>query len=240
MGMVDPDGGYSWFGAWIKNGFNSDLLVRDSGGEWGVLRDHYESVNGEMMNVHSRDFGTEKGSGGSIGNKAFARRINGALDIGGGAYGALRGLTASHGYWLGKNGKYYEGFSGRGPNQYTGSRAGAVKAANTYRLAGNATIVASVALGGYATYEGIQADGGKFGYNAQMAAASSAGGIVGGLAGAKAGALLGAGVGAWFGGVGAIPGAVIGAVVGGFGLGVGGSYLGGYIGESAVDYYHGR
>ncbi|ELR68096.1 hypothetical protein C900_01156 [Fulvivirga imtechensis AK7] len=165
---------------------------------------------------------------------------NHALNIGAGIYGAMEGLTSSQGYWLGKNGKYYEGFSGRGPNQYTGSRASAIKSANTYKLAGKAIVIGQVALGGYMTYEGYVADGGEFGYNAQKAAASSAAGIVGGIAGAKAGALIGAGIGVWFGGVGAIPGAVIGGVIGGFGLGVGGSYLGSYLGESAVDYYHGR
>lgn len=125
-------------------------------------------------------------------------------------------------------------------NQYTGSKAGALKAANTYRLAGNATILASVTIREYATYEGIQADVGEFGYNAQSAAFGSAVSITGGVAGAKAGAAASAFIGAWFGGVGAVPGAVIGGVIRGFGLGVGGSYSGSYLGERAVDYYHGR
>ena len=161
-----------------------------------------------------------------------------ALDIGGGIYGGLQGLAASQGKWLGENGKYYN--NSWGGNQYAGSRAGAFKAASQYKLAGKATIVGSMLLGGYMTYEGYVADGGEFGYNAQLAAASSAGSIGFGIAGAEAGALIGAGIGAWFGGVGAIPGAVIGGVIGGFGLGFGGSYLGGYLGVSAVNYYHGR
>ncbi|MEQ9405825.1 MAG: hypothetical protein RIM99_19695 [Cyclobacteriaceae bacterium] len=165
---------------------------------------------------------------------------NHALNIGAGIYGAMEGLTSSQGYWLGKNGKYYEGFSGRGPNQYTGSRASALKSANTYKLAGKAVVLGQVALGGYMTYEGYVADGGEFGYNAQRAAVGSAAGIGFGLAGAQAGAAAGAAIGAFFGGVGAVPGAVIGGVIGGFGFGVGGSYLGSYLGESAVDYYHGR
>ena len=162
--------------------------------------------------------------------------LNHALNIGSGIYGAMQGLTSSQGYWLGKNGKYYEGFSGRGPNQYTGSRGSALKAANTYKLAGNADVLGQVVLRGYMTYEGYVADGAQFGYNAQRAAASSAGGIVLGLAGAEAGALIGASIGVWFGGIGIFPGAVIG----GFGFGVGGSYLGSHLGESWVDSYHGR
>ncbi|MDP3928342.1 MAG: RHS repeat-associated core domain-containing protein, partial [Bacteroidota bacterium] len=161
-----------------------------------------------------------------------------ALDIGGGIYGGLQGLTSSQGYWLGKNGKYYS--NSWGGNQYTGGRSGAFKAASNYKLAGKATVVGSALLGGYMTYEGYVADGGQFGYNAQMAAASSAGSIAGGIAGAEAGALIGSGIGALFGGVGAIPGAVIGGVIGGFGFGMAGGYYGGQLGGNAVNYYHGR
>ena len=121
-------------------------------------------------------------------------------------------------------------------NKYTGSKAGALKVANRYRLAGNATILAPVAIRGVATYEGIQANGGEFGYNAQVATASSAGSIAGGITGAKAGAAVGAAIGVWFGGVGAVPGAVIGGFIGG----IGGSLFGDYAGRSAINYYHGR
>jgi RHS repeat-associated protein len=159
---------------------------------------------------------------------------NWALTIGGGIFGAMEGATASQGYWLGQNGKYYS--ERWGGNQYTGSRAGAFKAANTYRLAGRATVAGSVLLGGYMTYEGYVADGGQFGYNAQVAAASSVGSIAGGIAGAKGGALIGGGIGALFGGVGAVPGAIIGGFIGG----IGGSLFGGYAGQSAVNYYHDR
>ncbi|GAA5030063.1 hypothetical protein GCM10011506_18870 [Marivirga lumbricoides] len=163
---------------------------------------------------------------------------NHALNIAAGLYGALEGLSSSQGYWWGENRKYYK--TSWGGNQYTGSRAGALKAANNYKIAGKATIVGSVLLGGYITYEGYVADGGKFGYNAQRAAASNVAGIGFGIAGAKAGALIGASFGTAFGGFGAVPSVVIGGVIGGFGLGVGGSYLGSYLGESVVDYYHKR
>ena len=207
--------------------------VSDKGDEDGVDVIHYveQKEDGSIV-----DKGTEvvaQGGGGvNYSNSSIA------LDIGGGIYGGLQGLTSSQGYWLGKNGKYYS--NSWGGNQYTGSRAGALKAANQYKMAGRATVVGSALLGGYMTYEGYVADGGQFGYNAQMAAASSAGSIMGGLAGAEAGALIGAGIGAWFGGVGAIPGAVIGGVVGGFGFGMAGGYYGGQLGGSAVNYYHGR
>jgi len=81
----------------------------------------------------------------SVGMTDFSN-ANMALTVGGAIYGAMEGATASQGYWLGENGKYYS--QKWGGNQYTGSRAGALKAANTYRLAGNATIIASVAIGG--------------------------------------------------------------------------------------------
>src|SRR5690606_40347585 len=123
-----------------------------------------------------------------------------ALTIGGGIFGAMEGATASQGYWLGKNEKYYP--DSWGGNQYTGSRAGAFKAANTYKLAGRATVFVSAGIGVYSTIEGYQADGGQFGYNAQKAAIGSAGSIAGGIAGAKGGAAVGAAIGVWFGGVG--------------------------------------
>ena len=163
---------------------------------------------------------------------------NSALDIIGGIYGGLQGMTSSQRYWLGNNGKYYS--NSWGGNRYTGSRTGAFKAASNYKLASRAIVISSVLLGGYMTYEGYVADGGQFGYNAKMAAASSAGSIAGGWAGAQAGAFIGAEIGALFGGFGAIPGAVIGGVIGGFGFGMAGGYYGSQLGGSAVNYYYGR
>ena len=157
-----------------------------------------------------------------------------ALDYAGGFYGAFGRAVAPGNQWLGKNGKYYN--SSWGGNQYTGSRSGAYRAAGMYKWAGRGTVVASVLVGGVETYRGYQVDGGQFGYNAQRAIASSAGGLVGGLAGAKVGASAGAAVGVWFGGVGAVPGTIIGGFVGGL---VGG-YTGSNVGERSINYYHGR
>ena len=157
-----------------------------------------------------------------------------ALDYAGGFYGAFGTAVGPGNQWLGKNGKYYN--SSWGGNQYTGGRSGAYKAAGMYKWAGRTTAIASVLVGGVETYKGYQMDGGTFGYNAQKAAVSSAGGLVGGLAGAKVGASAGGAVGVWFGGVGAVPGAIIGGFVGGL---VGG-YAGSNVGERSINYYHGR
>jgi RHS repeat-associated protein len=216
-GHVDFIGSESF---WTAHMLNGNLVGSTSYAmsNYGVYINHYSangtsSQNGQMTNFTNSSL---------------------VLTIGSGVYGAMEGATASQGYWLGKNGKYYS--EQWGGNQYTGSRAGAFKAANVYKLAGRATVFVSAGIGVYSTVEGYQQDGGRFGYNTQMAAASTAGGIVGGIAGAKGGAAVGAAIGVWFGGIGAVPGAIIGGVIGG----IGGSLFGSYAGESAVDYYHGR
>ncbi len=157
-----------------------------------------------------------------------------ALDISNGIYGVLEGIVRPQNKWLGKNGKYYD--ISWGGNQYTGSRSGAFRAANIYKLGGRLTLATSALIGVAETFNGYEMDGGQFGYNAQRAAFSSTGSLAGGLAGAEAGAVFGAAVGVWFGGVGAVPGAVIGGFIGG----LGGGKLGEYIGGEAVDYYHRR
>jgi RHS repeat-associated protein len=205
--------------------------------DWNSSSEVFRISNENATHVYYASWLTSKFGKAQGGGIDFTKS-NLALDIGGGLYGALQGLTSSQGCWLGNNGKYYS--TSWGGNQYTGSRSGALNVARNYKLAGRATVIGSVILGGYATYKGYVADGGKFGYNAQMAAASSTGSIAGGIAGAEAGALLGASVGVWFGGFGAIPGAVIGGVIGGFGFGMAGGYYGGQLGGSAVNYYHNR
>jgi hypothetical protein len=192
----------------------------------GILKKDYLGALSMRNDSYNRDVPTD-----------FSNS-NWALAIGGGIFGAMEGAAASQGYWLGKNGKYYP--NQWGGNQYTGSRAGAFRAANAYKLTGKATVFLSAGIGVYSTIEGYQLDGGKFGYNAQMAAVSSIGGILGGIAGAKGGAAVGAAIGVWFGGVGAVPGAIIGGVIGGVIGGIGGGLFGSYFGESAVNYYHGR
>ncbi len=46
ISMVDPNGGYSWIGAWIRNGFSREGLSQSTmNGEWGYL-------DGEVLNGH--------------------------------------------------------------------------------------------------------------------------------------------------------------------------------------------
>jgi len=165
--------------------------------------------------------------------------LNNTLTVTGATFGAFSTLTASNGYILGKNGKYYAS-TGRGPNQFTGSRSEALKVANQYKLAGTATLLLSASVGVYSTIEGYELDGNNFDYNAQLAVARTIGSAGFGLLGAKTGAAAGAAIGSMFGGIGAIPGAVIGGAIGGFGLGIWGSYEGSNLGERIVDSYHGR
>jgi len=146
-----------------------------------------------------------------------------ALDIGGALYGGAGILTNPSGYWLDKNGKYYN--SSWGGNQYTGGRSGAYRVAGMYKWAGRATVAATVLVGGIETYRGYQMDGGTFGYNAQLASGKLAGALAGAWLGAKAGSVGGGVVGSAFFGVGAVPGALIGGV-----SGVIGGFIGGYYG----------
>lgn len=161
-----------------------------------------------------------------------------ALDIGGGLYGVMAGLTSSQGQWVGINGKYYNN-SWVG-NKYTGSRSGAFRIASQYKFAGKTTLGVSAAIGIVETINGYQMDGGQFGYNAQSAAAQTVGGLAGGWAGAESGAALGGAIGVWFGGIGVVPEAVIGGVVGGFVGGYYGGQTGGKIGKGVVNHYHKR
>lgn len=160
-----------------------------------------------------------------------------ALDIGGSLYDGAKILMNPSGYWLGKNGKYYN--SSWGGNQYTGGRSGAYRAAGMYKWAGKATTTASVVVGVIEIYRGYQMDGGTLGYNAQLASGKMAGALAGAWLGAKAGSLAGGAVGSALFGAGAIPGALIGGI-----SGVIGGFAGGYYGPEwagqAVNHYHGR
>ena len=73
---------------------------------------------------------------------AWLDRTGSKLSIGGLAYEGLEKLSANKKYWLGKNGKFYS--RSWGGNQYTGSRAGALKAANLYKAAGKVVGVAGL------------------------------------------------------------------------------------------------
>ena len=132
-------------------------------------------------------------------------------------------MVSNNRYWLGKNGKYYE--RSWGGNQYTGSRAGALKAAKLYRGAGWVTTV----IGGgidlsIGIYEDSRANNGvlTLGYHTGEAAM----GLAGSIGGAAIGTAIGSTLGGVFGvGVGAIPGSVVG--------GIAGTWIGGWIGNDA-------
>ena len=188
--------------------------------------DNLIGINGQY-NTQSKG-GANKGGGIDFSNSKLV------LDIGGGIYGGLQGMTSSQGKWLGKNGKYYN--NSWGGNRYTGSRTGAFKVSNQYKVAGYSVLGVSAVLGGIETYQGYQKDGGQFGYNAQSAAAQTIGSIGGGLAGAEVGMYVGGAIGVLFGGFGAIPGAAIGGFVGGW---IGGN-LGSDAGQGTVNFCHGR
>ncbi|WP_375585542.1 RHS repeat-associated core domain-containing protein [Cyclobacterium xiamenense] len=223
----DPDGRCPECEEELKNPSEEQVYESRGGAE-------YTFGNGQW----ARDRGMRNGvnvEASRLENDALDQ-VNLALTTAGGLYGVFEGLATSQGLWLGKNEKYYS--VKWGGNQYTGSRAGALRAAKAYRLAGKTVLIGTIGIRFYLTVNGYQLDGGQFGYNAQRAVAGSAGGILGGIAGTKAGVLIGGTAGSFFGGVGAIPGAVIGGVVGGFGLGLGGSYLGELIGETAIDELH--
>ena len=58
ISMVDPNGGYSWLGGWIRNGFSSDGLYK-SGGEWGFNESslsgssNWGNSHADLMNVNT-------------------------------------------------------------------------------------------------------------------------------------------------------------------------------------------
>ena len=134
---------------------------------------------------------------------------------------------------IGSNNKlYFRQNTGRifNGNQYVRTVSAASRYGKLVKGAKIGGLVTGVALGGYEIYQGIQQDGGKYGYNAQVQTAGAVGGLAGGWAGAEGGAAVGAAIGVWFGGVGAVPGAIIGGLIGG----AAGAWAGDYYGEKAA------
>ncbi|SDG27473.1 RHS repeat-associated core domain-containing protein, partial [Epilithonimonas hungarica] len=165
-----------------------------------------------------------------------AGTVNDYRDNIGGALADNAGLTR-----FGTNGRlYFPTANGRVfyGNQY----------ARTFSLAKWGGIASKGALGVNATIgliktgQGYQADGGKFGYNAQRAAVGATVGVLGGWGGAEAGALMGAEfgatVGSLFPGAGTVIGGVIGGVAGGIIGAFGGGMWGQAVGEGSVDAYY--
>jgi hypothetical protein len=88
-------------------------------------------------------------------NKSY---ISTAVEIAGVTFSILEFTCYNEqlGTWLGKNGVIYEGLSGRGPNQHTGSRGGAKNAANNYKWAGRVVFVISAAISVTEIVDGVQ------------------------------------------------------------------------------------
>jgi phage tail tape-measure protein len=123
------------------------------------------------------------------------------------------GMTRTGGNFAFRNGvTHYPRFYG---NQYTTVHSMAKWGGRLGKAGGAAGVV----TGGVQVYQGMKADGGNYGYNAQHASAEVAGGAVGGWAGAITGAAIGS--------AGGPVGIVVGGIVGAVGVGWAGSYVGG-------------
>ena len=149
------------------NGTNLSQVSSVSTGGYVIAGGYYRTASGAPTTVNGKSGDFKAYYVGGNGSENVRKRMNWnnsklALDIGGGTYRALGDLTSSQGQWLGKNGKYYN--NSWGGNQYTGSRSGAFKAVRSYKLVGKAVIGVSTVIGVAETFNGYQADGGRFGY----------------------------------------------------------------------------
>ena len=167
-----------------------------------------------------RMYGGPKGSG-------WADGINNVIGGFGAGMGRLNGtfrLSNNSGFSF----KYYA-------SKWGGGSRGNIATYNAMKcgkLIGKGSAVIGVAISAYNIKVGYNADGGEYGYNAQIATGEAVGGTIGSYGGAETGAVVGASIGVWFGAVGAVPGAIIGGIIGGALGGWGGSALGGSVVES--------
>jgi hypothetical protein len=160
-------------------------------------------------------------------------RTSDVFGYGGYTYAGLEQMITPKGFWLDAkgnykftnllvrqaNGKYVQGVQG-----YRNGYASALRASKVFKWGGWVTTGIS---GGIEIGIGVHEDGGAYGYNAQKATASAAGGALGGWAGAALGAKVGALVGtAIFPGVGTAIGAAVFAIGGGIAGSIGGSAAG--------------
>ena len=155
--------------------------------------------------------------------------------------GAKAGFNRAGGTWRATNGSYngnklsvkhYE-------SSWNGGSKASIKTYNGKLIAkavGKGSVAVTVVMGTVSIYDGVKADGGKFGKNASKATGETAGGIIGGLAGASEGAAIGAVIGSVIPGLGTGVGAVIGGIIGGISGGYGGSILGGAAAEEAYEH----
>ena len=204
-----------------KNGFTTSSLYADSSSSsgFGISLTQHKAGSGtygqwSIQNNH-QTYGTVE---------HIARVADSGLGAFTGQFGNINIGSNGSNYFRQSSGSIFRG------NQYVSVTSAASKYSGLVKGAKYGGPAVGVLLGGYEVYQGVQQDGGTYGYNAQVQTAGAAGGLIGGYAGAEAGAAAGAAIGVWFGGVGAVPGAIIGGLIGG-GLGAWG---GDYYGEQAA------
>ena len=142
-GTWGPDG----FHSIISNNFDTFSGFADGGTETRLSSTEVELSELTVLSTHKEYFDQQM-----YANQPYydvmdwLDRSDIALSIGGYAYDLLEMLSAPPKYWLGENGKYYK--RSWGGNQHTGSRAGALKAARLYSVAGKTVFGVQAALSG--------------------------------------------------------------------------------------------
>ncbi|MGE8434405.1 RHS repeat-associated core domain-containing protein [Chryseobacterium joostei] len=207
MNRLSDRNGYTTFsanGSGVGDGFTitKHKPGEDSYGQWSIQNNH-------------QTYGTVE---------HIARVTDSSLGSVTGQFGNINVGSNNKLYFRQNTGRIFNG------NQYVRTVSAASKYSKLAKGAKWGGLATGVALGGYEIYQGVQQDGGTYGYNAQVQTGGAVGGLAGGLAGAEAGAAAGAAIGTFFGGVGAVPGGIIGGLIGG----VAGAWGGDYYGEKAA------
>ena len=207
MNRLSDRNGYTTFsanGSGVGDGFTitKHKPGEDSYGQWSIQNNH-------------QTYGTVE---------HIARVTDSSLGSVTGQFGNINVGSNNKLYFRQNTGRIFNG------NQYVRTVSAASKYSKLAKGAKWGGLATGVALGEYEIYQGVQQDGGTYGYNAQVQTGGAVGGLAGGLAGAEAGAAAGAAIGTFFGGVGAVPGGIIGGLIGG----VAGAWGGDYYGEKAA------
>ena len=207
MNRLSDRNGYTTFsanGSGVGDGFTitKHKPGEDTYGQWSIQNNH-------------QTYGTVE---------HIARVTDSSLGSVTGQFGNINVGSNNKFYFRQNTGRIFNG------NQYVRTVSAASKYSKLAKGAKWGGLATGVALGGYEIYQGVQQDGGTYGYNAQVQTGGAVGGLAGGWAGAEAGVAAGAAIGALFGGVGAIPGGIIGGLIGG----AAGAWGGDYYGEKAA------
>ncbi|WP_262497856.1 RHS repeat-associated core domain-containing protein [Chryseobacterium aurantiacum] len=203
MNLLSDRNGYTTFsanGSGVGDGFTitKHKPGEDSYGQWSIQNNH-------------QTYGTVE---------HIARVTDSSLGSVTGQFGNINVGSNNKLYFRQNTGRIFNG------NQYVRTVSAASKYSKLAKGAKWGGLATGVALGGYEIYQGVQQDGGTYGYNAQVQTGGAVGGLAGGLAGAAAGAVIGT----FFGGVGVVPGGIIGGLIGS----AAGAWGGDYYGEKAA------